>query len=574
MKYTFERTLAPSMASPGAQFYMNIVGAAEYNHGQAQHISGIVASGDTLTITLIQPQGEFLTLLAMPFLCAVPTSLPFTEVQAPVPSAGPYYIAEHTPNVSLVALRNPNYHGPRPTRSDSIEYAYGHTQQEIRQLVESGASDYSGDLAEADQAQLAQLYGPGSPAAAQGIQQWFANPIPCTLFMPLNTERSLFADPNMRKAVNYVIDRTTMAAVAGSTLWQPTDQLLPPGMPGFDDQQIYPNQADIEHARDLAGWHPGDPMRHANVYYRSSGTIQPALAQVVRAELFEIGIEPTMVPFAGSDIYTAISTRGEPFDVAVGVGWCQDYRDPWSFIQTLDGTTIHDGGGNINWSYFNDPVFNDRMHAAEQLVGQPRYTAFGQIDVDLMRDAAPIAAWGSINQREFVSRRIGCELYDSNLGLDLAAVCPRPEIVIDDTSAMQPPSGTTTATLTVHLSSEMDDPVSVDYATADGTAHAGVDYVATSGTLTFAPHERTGTLSVTVLAGTGGPKTFFVDLANQSNGTLVKQRAVATLVPGGPPPPPHHRHPHPRRHHLRLLRFHLRLLRRPRRSAVCRGWSG
>ena len=109
MKYTFERTLAPSMVSPGAQFYMNIVGAAEYNQGQAQHISGIVASGDTLTITLIQPQGEFLTLLAMPFLCAVPTSLPFTEVQAPVPSAGPYYIAEHTPNVSLVALRNPNY---------------------------------------------------------------------------------------------------------------------------------------------------------------------------------------------------------------------------------------------------------------------------------------------------------------------------------------------------------------------------------------------------------------------------------------------------------------------------------
>jgi hypothetical protein len=29
-----------------------------------------------------------------------------------------------------------------------------------------------------------------------------------------------------------------------------------------------------------------------------------------------------MVPFAGSDIYTAIAHRGEPFDLAVGVGWC------------------------------------------------------------------------------------------------------------------------------------------------------------------------------------------------------------------------------------------------------------
>ena len=42
----------------------------------------------------------------------------------------------------------------------------------------------------------------------------------------------------------------------------------------------------------------------------------------------------------------------------------------------------------------------------------------------------------------------------------------------------------------VRLSSEMDNTVTVDYATADGTAHAGDDYVATSGTLTFAPHER------------------------------------------------------------------------------------
>jgi len=115
MKYTFERAAAPVMAGPGGQFLLNIVGAAEYENGQAQHISGIVAQGDTLTFTLIQPQGHFLTYLAMPLFCAVPTTLPFTEAHAPVPSAGPYYISEHAPNQSLVALRNPNYQGPRPS---------------------------------------------------------------------------------------------------------------------------------------------------------------------------------------------------------------------------------------------------------------------------------------------------------------------------------------------------------------------------------------------------------------------------------------------------------------------------
>ena len=61
MKYTFERTLNHDMASPAQQFFGNIVGATEYMNGQAPEITGIVASGDTLTIQLIQPQGDFLT---------------------------------------------------------------------------------------------------------------------------------------------------------------------------------------------------------------------------------------------------------------------------------------------------------------------------------------------------------------------------------------------------------------------------------------------------------------------------------------------------------------------------------
>src|SRR5947207_1016221 len=93
MKWTFERTLNHDMASPAGQFFQNIIGATEYMNGQAQHISGIVADGDTLTIHLIEPQGHFLTLLAMPFLCAVPTTLPAVEQLGPIPSAGPYYIS-------------------------------------------------------------------------------------------------------------------------------------------------------------------------------------------------------------------------------------------------------------------------------------------------------------------------------------------------------------------------------------------------------------------------------------------------------------------------------------------------
>ena len=67
----------------------------EYHNGQAQRDHA--ASRPRATpwrSTLIHPQGEFLSFLAMPFFCAVPTTLPPTEQLAPIPSAGPYYISE------------------------------------------------------------------------------------------------------------------------------------------------------------------------------------------------------------------------------------------------------------------------------------------------------------------------------------------------------------------------------------------------------------------------------------------------------------------------------------------------
>ncbi len=53
-----------------------------------------------------------------------------------------------------------------------------------------------------------------------------------------------------------------------------------------------------------------------------------------------------------------------------------------------------------------------------------------------------------------------------------------------------------TATFTVTLSNESTSPVTVNYATADGSAKAGEDYTATSGTLIFAPGETTKTIEV------------------------------------------------------------------------------
>ena len=74
----------------------------------------------------------------------------------------------------------------------------------------------------------------------------------------------------------------------------------------------------------------------------------------------------------------------------------------------------------------------------------------------------------------------------------------------------------------VTLSRAASGPVSVDYATADGTAAAGADYTATSGTLTFAVGETAKTVSVALLddAIDEGKETFTLRLSNPQGAFL------------------------------------------------------
>jgi hypothetical protein len=108
-----------------------------------------------------------------------------------------------------------------------------------------------------------------------------------------------------------------------------------------------------------------------------------------------------------------------------------------------------------------------------------------------------------------------------------------PSFSINDVFVSEPQSGTSNATFTVTLSSPSQAPVSVQYATADGTALAPADYDSTSGTLTFASGETTQTISVPIHADalTEGKETFTVNLSNASPSlTISDDTGQATIV--------------------------------------------
>lgn len=88
----------------------------------------------------------------------------------------------------------------------------------------------------------------------------------------------------------------------------------------------------------------------------------------------------------------------------------------------------------------------------------------------------------------------------------------------------------TSIAIAVTLSNTSTQTVSVAYATSDGTAQAGVDYTATSGTLTFPPGSTSQSFTVVTLADPNGLSTSTVNLtlsspANATMGTI----STATL---------------------------------------------
>jgi hypothetical protein len=110
-----------------------------------------------------------------------------------------------------------------------------------------------------------------------------------------------------------------------------------------------------------------------------------------------------------------------------------------------------------------------------------------------------------------------------------------PRISIGDvTKAEGKNRKTTLFTFTVTLSAAYDQAVTMSYRTLDGTATTGDgDYMARTGTLTFAPGETTKTITIEV-KGDGkreANETFYLDLYGlSSNGLFAKSRGVGTIL--------------------------------------------
>ena len=109
---------------------------------------------------------------------------------------------------------------------------------------------------------------------------------------------------------------------------------------------------------------------------------------------------------------------------------------------------------------------------------------------------------------------------------------PLPSVNISDAAVAEGNVGTTPASFNVTLTAASVQTVTVNYATADGTATGGVDYVPATGMVTFPPGSISQPVTVNVIGDLllEGDETFFVNLSAPVNANIVDGQGLGTIV--------------------------------------------
>jgi ABC-type transport system substrate-binding protein len=411
------RFLSPAMRVEEARFVADrFVGGKDFNEGRAATLRGVTATGRTLVLRLTRPWPQLLHDMANPgYPCPVPAALPIDPegVGAPLPGSGPYYISRYVPGREVVLARNRLYRGRRPRHVDRFLVDLTSSSETTTEKVRQGKADLA-FAAPTNFDQLARRYGVNRSQffaylATEGSPR----------MLVLNSARPLFRNnPRLRRAVNFAIDRSALAAAVGR-IASPTDQYLVPGAAGFRNVRIYPPHGDVRRARALARGH----TRSGKAVFYVSEVFPFVLAQskLIQARLQQIGIATEIKTFPHPVFLRKMATPGEPFDIANAIGFTSGYPDETLLNCMFHGRSIPPADG-CNVFNFNSPRYNRLLDRAERSVGVLRSRLYRRLDLELARDAAPAVPVLMGRTGVLVSRRVGCHRFDHPL-FDLASVC-------------------------------------------------------------------------------------------------------------------------------------------------------
>jgi len=396
MKFGISRAWDPQVGI-GSPYLRQVIDAPDDYQGP--YVSGdmpTIETPDDKTIVfhLKEPFPEFDNVLAQP------NAVPFPEGSGAgdefikdIIASGPYTLAEYTPGSSILLERNEYWDEStddvRKAYPDEWQFDIGIDAATIDERMIAGQGDDKSAISGTISAStLPRIQTPQLQERAITADAF------CTTYMSMNTTKAPFDDVNVRGAINWAIDRSSLVNASGGTqLADPAFTIIPPVVSSHKDFNLWETEGDKgdpEKAKELlaeAGLADGFEF---TLDIRSQPLMQ-GQAEAIQQALEPLGITVNLNVIDTSIYYETIGTPAQQHDAAI-TGWCPDWASSASTIipPLFDGRNIFEKG-NSNLAQINDPAINDRIDEIGAMTDTDKAsTAWGDLDEQIM-ELSPIA---------------------------------------------------------------------------------------------------------------------------------------------------------------------------------------
>jgi peptide/nickel transport system substrate-binding protein len=399
-KFTVERMF--DVNSGGSVFFTDIVGAADYQKGKADEISGITANDDTgeITIQLESPNSTYPFILAMMFVAPVPQDTPDEDqTKDPPPSSGPFMITDVKPGRSYTLERNPNFQTVLDAGADLPD-------AHVDTINVEEVTNNSTQVTDVEQNNIDFMLDPPIADRLQEVEQQYSDRFKLedtidTYYFWMNTQEPPFDDVKVRQAVNYAIDPEALNRIFGGRL-EIGQTILPPAMPGYKDYELYPGP-DLDKAKQLL--EQANPSDTDITVWTDDESDRKRIGQYYADVLTDLGFNVDLKIIAGDIYFQTIGNLKTP-NIDTGFSdWFQDFPHPHDFFNPLlNGESIQSTNNN-NYAQADFPQLNKRI---DELLTQPLdevETQYGDLDEAFMKQA-PWAPYGYEQYSTFTSDRI------------------------------------------------------------------------------------------------------------------------------------------------------------------------
>jgi peptide/nickel transport system substrate-binding protein/oligopeptide transport system substrate-binding protein len=362
-----------------------VKGYDEVAGGKATEMSGVKAVDDlTLEVTLSQPFADFEYVVAHPALAPVPKALVEGGVdfngekvaygEMPVGN-GSFKMAEPWKhNQYIKVARNDSYVGDAPYL-DGVEFKIFKDPETAYTEFEAGNLDFT-QIGEGKIQAAKTTYGesPDGYIVNPG-EQVLLGAENSTYYMILNNKDAVLKDPNVRKAISMAINRQAICDTVFEGTREPADNILPPGIAGYEKGAWADSKYDVEGAKKAladAGYPNGEGIPTLKLSF-NSGAGHEKIMELVQSDLKAIGIE---TEFDSADFPVYLKQLDEGKHQIARLGWVADYPIAYNFLYAL----FDSGSGDNKAFYANKDVDAGIAEATTIVDSAARVAKFQEIN--------------------------------------------------------------------------------------------------------------------------------------------------------------------------------------------------